>query len=63
MEKFLEKVFNWLKSDTVKTLFVMFVINGIQGITPFLPTELVGALNIVLPLLATYFRVNVKTQV
>ena len=51
----------WLRSDTVKTALAIFVLNGIQALFPIIPEWAVQVGNAILPLMAIYFRVKLKT--
>jgi len=51
---------NALKSRTVWTVIVLFIINGVAGIAEFIPESILPAINGVLGILAIYFRVKPK---
>ena len=57
----LDKLKVYLRSDTVKTVTILFLLNGFQGLFPILPDVVVQIANLVLPLIAGYFRINLKT--
>lgn len=46
------------KSRTVRTIIAMFLINGIQGLYPIIPPEVMPLVDGALSLLAIYFRVS-----
>jgi len=54
------KLITALKSRTVWTVVILFLINGIQGIDAFTPEAFDTIANPVLSLLAIYFRVSPK---
>ena len=45
-------------SRTVWTIIALVIINGVPSVTEMIPASIVPAVNIVLGLLATYFKVN-----
>jgi hypothetical protein len=49
-----------LKSRTVWTIVVLFIINGVTGIQDSIPANIMDILNPILGLLAIYFRINPK---
>jgi len=51
---------NFLKSRTVWTIVILFVINGIGGIRDLIPSGLLPIIDALLSILAVYFRVNPK---
>jgi len=55
-----EKIITALKSRTVWTIVVLFIMNGITGIDDFTPESFDNIANPILSLLAIYFRVNTK---
>ena len=58
----LEKIFAWLKSDTVKTLFAGVVLNGVAAMLPdLIQPELLAGANVLLGMIAAFFRINIKT--
>lgn len=48
------------KSRTVWTVIVIFVINGVQSITAYIPVEWLPLVNGLLGIAAIYFRVNTR---
>ena len=54
--------FKWLKSRTVWTLVLLFVINGIEGIRGSIDPSLLTGVDAVLTALAMYFRINTKVK-
>lgn len=58
----MEKIKLALKSRTVWSVVVLFLISGVDGITTMIPAELLFPIQAILTGLATYFRVNVKTK-
>jgi hypothetical protein len=50
--------FSLLKSRTVWTVFLMFVVGGVNAITQFLPPEIQSTAMAVLSGLAVYFHTN-----
>lgn len=48
----------YLKSRTVWTLVAIFVFNGLQAIQPEVSVELQSTVNVILSLLAAFFRVT-----
>ena len=53
---------DFLKSRTVWTVVVLFIINGISGIREIIPATALPIIDAVLSLLAIYFRVNPKAE-
>lgn len=51
-----------LKSRQFWTLVVLFVINGVSGVSEFIPASVLPYVNGVLGLLAVWFRVLPKQQ-
>jgi len=51
-----------LKSRTVWTVAVLFLISGVKGITEFIPAGWLPLIQGVLSLLAMYFRVDAKVD-
>lgn len=47
-----------LTSKTVWTIIALVIINGVPAVTGMLPESVVPVVNVVLGLLATYFKVN-----
>ena len=47
-----------LKSRTVQTIVVLFVIGGFQNITGYIPESIMPFLNSVLGILAIYFKIS-----
>lgn len=58
----MNKIISALKSRTVWTVIVMFVISGVEGIRDLIPAGLLPAVEGILGLLAVYFRVNAKQK-
>jgi hypothetical protein len=56
----MEKIKLALKSRTVWTIIVLFIINGITGIDEYTPETFDNIVNPLLTLIAIYFRVNPK---
>ena len=54
----MNKIITALKSRTVWTIVAMVIINGVPSVGNLIPVEYKGALDVILGLLATYFRVN-----
>lgn len=54
------KYLNYLKSRTVWVFVVLFVINGIEGVRDQIPPQLLLALDALLGVLGSYFRVKPK---
>ena len=52
----------YLKSRTVLTAIVIILINGIPAIKDLIPVSLLPLVDVVLGLLAIYFRVSPKQQ-
>ena len=53
-------LFGYLKSRTVWTLIILFVINGIEPIRESIPGNLLPVIDGVLGILGVYFRVSPK---
>lgn len=51
---------NIFKSRTVQTLLVDIAINLVSAYTPYIPAKYLIGINVVLPLVAAYFRINPK---
>lgn len=56
----MEQIIKALKSRTVWTVVLLFVINGVEGIKDVLSTEAYTGLNALFTALAVYFRVNTR---
>jgi len=54
----MRKIFSYLKSRTVWTIVVLFLINGVSGIREYIPANWLPAVNGILGILAIYFRVK-----
>jgi len=54
----MNKILNYLKSRTVWTILVLFLINGIQGIRNFIPANWLPLIDGILSILAIYFRID-----
>ncbi len=50
-----------LKSRTVWTIIVTFVVNGVPAVRDYFPEGVLPVVDAILGLLAIYFRVNVRT--
>ena len=50
------------KSRTVWTIIILFIVNGIQGIHSYIPTDIMPIVNALLGLAAIYFRVKPKVD-
>ena len=55
-------LFGYLKSRTVWTLIILFVINGIEPIRESIPGNLLPVIDGVLGILGIYFRVRPKQK-
>ena len=53
-----EKLYNAVRSRTVWTIVLMFIISGIQGVHNALPADAIPAIDAFLAACAIYFRVN-----
>ena len=53
---------NFLKSRTVWTIIVLFVINGVEGIRGVIPANALPIVDAVLSVLAVYFRVKPNAE-
>ena len=51
-----------LKSRTVQTVIVTFLVNGAAAITDFVPQQWLPLVNGILGILAVYFRIKPKQQ-
>ena len=51
-----------LKSRTVWTIIVLFVINGVEGIRGVIPANVLPIVDAVLSVLAIYFRVKPQAE-
>lgn len=58
----MNKVLNVLKSRTVITIIVLFVINGVGGIHDLIPSAYLPVIDFVLSSAAIYFRINTKVN-
>jgi hypothetical protein len=58
----LQSVLNWFRSDTFKTIALLFFVNGFQAIVGYIPSEYMPLINVIGAVVAGYFRVNIKTQ-
>jgi len=56
------KILDVLKSRTVLTIVLLFLINGVAGVQEFIPAEHLALVNAFLSALAIYFRVNVQAK-
>jgi len=54
---------NFIKSRTVITVIVLFLINGITGIRELIPSGILPIVDAVLSLAAIYFRISPKMGV
>ena len=54
----MEKVKLALKSRTVWTIIVLFVINGVEGIKGYIPVDWLPLINGLLSIAAIYFKVK-----
>lgn len=55
-------LFNVLKSRTVWTIIALVVVNGVPSVKDLIPVQWLPALDLVLGLLATYFRVKPRQE-
>ena len=46
------------KSRTIWTLVIMFLINGVNGLTGMVNNDIITIINVVLTALAGYFKLN-----
>lgn len=60
--RMIEKLSVAARSRTVWTFVVFFVINGIEGVRDMIPANLLPAIDAVLLVLGSYFRVNAKAK-
>ena len=60
MIEVLSKIVSALKSRTVKTILVIFLLNGVSSIQTYIPAEWLPLVNGILSILAIYFRVDQK---
>ena len=51
-----------LRSKTVWTIIVLFLINGVAGIRGYIPSDWLPLIDGVLGLLAIYFRINPQAE-
>lgn len=58
----MEKIVKAIKSRTVQSIIVLFVINGFAGVQDIIPAEYLPIINAILSMLAVYFRVSPKQQ-
>lgn len=58
----MEKLLSYLKSRTVLTVILMFLVNGVTGIQEFIPEAYLPIVNAVLSLLAIYYRVEARAS-
>jgi len=56
----MERLLKILKSRTVWTIVILFVINGVEGIREFIPADALPLIDGVLSILAVYFRIKPK---
>ena len=56
----MNKILKALKSRTVWTVIVMFIISGVDGIREIIPSNALPMVEGILGLLAIYFRVNTR---
>jgi len=56
----MEKLLSYLKSRTVWTFLALFLINGLNGLSPIITPEQQQILNTILTILGIIFRVNPK---
>lgn len=56
----MNKFYKALRSRTVWTVVALFVVGGFESVQNLLPADAVKPLEVVLTLLAGYFRVNPK---
>ena len=54
----MRKILSYLKSRTVWTIVVIFIINGVSGIKEYIPANWLPLVNGILGILAIYFRVK-----
>lgn len=62
MQSFAEKVSIGLRSKTVWTFIVLFILNGVEGVRDSIPANVMEVLNPILTLAGMYFRVNPKSR-
>jgi len=53
---------SYLKSRTVWTIIAMVVLNGVPATSEAIPVSWMPYINILLGLIATYFRVNIRAN-
>ena len=53
---------NILKSRTVITIIVLFLVNGVSGIRELIPAGILPIVDAVLSILAIYFRIAPKSE-
>lgn len=51
-----------LRSRTVWTIVVLFIINGVAGIRGYIPSDWLPLIDGALGLLAVYFRINPQAE-
>lgn len=56
-------IYKILQSRTILTIAVLFAFNGLSGIEGFMSPDTFALGNILLSLVAGYFRVNLKTDI
>jgi hypothetical protein len=56
----MEKLLSYLKSRTVLTVILIFLVNGVAGVQEFIPEAYLPIVNAILSLLTIYFRVSPK---
>lgn len=62
MQSFAQKVSVGLKSRTVWTFVVLFILNGIDGVRDSIPANVMDVLNPILTIVGMYFRVTPKSR-
>lgn len=58
----METLLKILKSRTVWTIVVIFVINGVQAVHSFIPVTYLPAIDGILSIFAVYFKINPSQQ-
>ena len=53
---------NILKSRTVWTIILLFIINGVSGIRDLIPAGILPIIDALLSILAIYFRIAPKAE-
>ena len=53
---------DFLKSRTVWTIVILFVINGVEGVRGSIPANALPIIDAILSVLAIYFRVAPKAE-